>query len=46
MTSINMLRHTMAAPAKPLFETGEVVRVALAWLMTMTVLAGVLAVLA
>ena len=37
-----MLRATMPAPPAPLFERGEVARVGLAWLTTMTVLAGVL----
>jgi hypothetical protein len=42
MRSINMLRATMPAPPAPLFEKGELTRVGLAWLTTMTVLAGVL----
>jgi hypothetical protein len=46
MRSINMLRATMPAPPAPLFEKGEVARVGLAWLATMTVLAGVLLALA
>ena len=45
MKNINMLRATMPAPEAPLFEKGERTRVGLAWLATMTVLAGVLLVL-
>jgi hypothetical protein len=42
MRSINMLRATMPVPLAPLFEKGELARAGLAWLVTMTVLAGVL----
>ena len=44
MKSINMLRAEMPAPATALFESAELVRIGLAWLATMAILAGVLAV--